>query len=226
MAKDEKKVSTPAEDEKKVSTPAEVRDAVNIVARYVSTGDPRPSWIIRFLKTGDVSTIPEYARKEFDATGKKITTYDGIDREITTPEPTPEARVALDCILDCRSTGNPVPDWAPKALSAARARVDSYESEWNDEFGRLLEKGKRRDAAQHRARWEQPVYERVRECSEAGEAIDDNLFERIGEELDCGGKTVIKEMYYHRKPIIEDAEEEKVVYNDAVKSTEQDFQED
>jgi hypothetical protein len=87
-------------------------------------------------------------------------------------------------------------------------------------------KGKRRDAAQRRARWEQIVYERLEEYSKAGEAIDPNLFDRIGRELGCGGGTVVGEMYYHRRGMIEDAEEEAAVFNDAVKSTEQDFRED
>jgi hypothetical protein len=123
------------------------------ITRYDATGKKittstkarlPPSWVARHLSTGDLSTIPEWARKKFDATGKKITTYTADEREITPPvsAPTPEARVALNCILDCLSTGNSVPDWAPNTVRAAIARVDSHEVEWNDVFGRPLEKRK------------------------------------------------------------------------------------
>jgi hypothetical protein len=188
MAEDEKKVSTHNATGKKITTTTEAREAL---ARYLSTGNPPPTWVARFLSTGDLSTIPEWARKEFDATGKKITTHCGTGTRITTGAVGPrlcaatETREAFNVVASVLSTG-PIPglpEWARKEYVEAIDKANSLKvPSWDALVGPLLEKGKWLEVERRRREQPKRILARLRELKAAGESINKATYRRVAKE--------------------------------------------
>jgi hypothetical protein len=128
---------------------------------------------------------------------------DGSDKEFAKKER--NTREALDrgdksallwffswCFLNCHV----VPKWAQEEFLAAHRKVYGYEVEsWDEVFGRPLKKGMQRAAARRKTEKAQPIWERVTERHEAGEAIDKGLFDSVGKEFAVSG-TIAAEIYY------------------------------
>jgi hypothetical protein len=107
-----------------------------------------------------------------------------------------DRRRLLWFISVCFMNNRVVPKWAQEEFLAAQRKVYGYEVEsWDEVFGRPLKKGRQREAARRRAEKAQPIWERVTERHEAGEAIDKNLFDSVGKEIGVGS-TVAAELYY------------------------------
>jgi hypothetical protein len=115
-----------------------------------------------------------------------------------------DKQILLWAIDDYAQRGQPIPDWAARALNeviyrAAQGELDS----WDDAFGKIFASMQKR-RAQTLARM-LDVYYRVRELHAEGHAIDNDLFECVGKELKltASGKTSVQELYLRVKAEIE-----------------------
>ena len=140
----------------------------------------------------------------------KCCDYALIEEEV--PEPSPEVLPDFEryrrkyeagdisslpsALRFCLANNEPIPDWLKDAYLEATRRVWTHEvSSWEDVFGKPLKKGKQRAAAHRRSKLADPVWQRVMERREAGEKIDKNLFQSVGEEFGIKG-TLAAELYY------------------------------
>ena len=100
----------------------------------------------------------------------------------------------------CLANNEPIPDWLKDAFLKATRKVWCHEvSSWDDVFGKPLKKGKQRAAAQRRSALGEPVWQRVmHRYHEAGEKLDKDLFQSVGEEFGIGG-TLAAELYYEHE---------------------------
>jgi hypothetical protein len=86
--------------------------------------------------------------------------------------------------------------WLTEKFLEAIERVSSLEvTSWDDVFGRPLKKGQRADVIRRDNKKAMEVYKQVRARKAAGEAIDAEMFARIGERLNMSGSAV-REIYY------------------------------
>jgi hypothetical protein len=112
-----------------------------------------------------------------------------------------DRQILLWAINDCAESGDPIPDWAAKALrkilyGAAKGRFNSWDDE--DAFGKIFAKSARKRGIQSDARMFD-VYDKVIKYSEDGFKIDDNLFKRVGKELGIGKKETVKKLWKRAK---------------------------
>jgi hypothetical protein len=115
-----------------------------------------------------------------------------------------DKQILLWAIDDCAQKREPLPDWVANALHdlvyrAAEGKLRT----WDDAFGKIFAGIKKR-RAQTLARM-LDVYYRVRELHAGGHAIDNDLFERVGDELKhhASGKTTVQELYLRVKAELE-----------------------
>jgi hypothetical protein len=115
-----------------------------------------------------------------------------------------DKQILLWAIDDAAQRGLPIPPWAARALNeviyrAAEGELDS----WDEAFGKIFA-GIQKRRAQTLTRM-LDVYYRVRELRAEGHAIDNNLFERVGDELrlHASGKTTVQELYLRVKAELE-----------------------
>jgi hypothetical protein len=101
-----------------------------------------------------------------------------------------------EMIWHCVLYDQPVPPWARDAYVEVYSSVMSGgASSWDAVFGKPHPKGKHIDSIWRKNR-KYEVYWRVMEIHERdGDAIGDELFERVGRDLGIGGKTVVEELY-------------------------------
>jgi hypothetical protein len=99
----------------------------------------------------------------------------------------------------CLAIGLPIPDWLRDAFLEATRCVWSHEvASWDDVFGKPLKKGEQQAAAARRYKLANPVWQRVMDrIHRAGEKVDKELFERVGEEFGIKG-TLAAQLYYAR----------------------------
>jgi hypothetical protein len=106
----------------------------------------------------------------------------------------------------CLENNESVPGWLKDAYFEATHRVLTHEvSSWDDVFGKPLKKGKQRAAAHRRSKLADPVWQCVIERRRAGEKIDKNLFQSVGEEFGIKG-TLAAELYYETEQYDHDAD--------------------
>jgi hypothetical protein len=115
-----------------------------------------------------------------------------------------DKQILLWAIDDAAQRGLPIPKWATKALNDLlyRAAEGEFRS-WDDAFGKIFA-GKQQRRIQTLSRM-LDVYYRVCELNAEGHAIDNALFERVGEELKlpARGKTTIQDLYLQVKAELE-----------------------
>jgi len=115
-----------------------------------------------------------------------------------------DKQILLWAIDESAQRGLPIPEWAAKALNdfLYRAAEGEFRS-WDDVFGKIFA-GKQQRRVQTLSRM-LDVYYRVCELSAQGHAIDNALFERVGEELKlpARGKTTIQDLYLQVKAELE-----------------------
>jgi hypothetical protein len=115
-----------------------------------------------------------------------------------------DKQILLWAINESAQSRRPIPKWAAKALNDLLYRAAEGEfCSWDDAFGKIFA-GKQQRRVQTLSRM-LDVYYRVRELSAEGHAIDNALFERIGEELKlpARGKTTIQDLYLQVKAELE-----------------------
>jgi hypothetical protein len=93
----------------------------------------------------------------------------------------------------------PLPRWAAEAYLVIwqRAREGEIKS-WDEVFGKPWGKGSRRAAPLRAWRRSLQVWRRIKQLSEAGEPITDDLFARVGVELGMS-RPVVNRTYYKMK---------------------------
>lgn len=102
----------------------------------------------------------------------------------------------LGAIRICANHDLPLPDWASRAFIRAYDRVLRLETgSWDDAFGRPYAKGKHLSAMRKKRMYGYPVRVAVAREHNAGHAIDESLFAKIGKEFGLG-KTLTAELYY------------------------------
>jgi hypothetical protein len=104
---------------------------------------------------------------------------------------------ALIYLLQCFLLNNEAPSpWLKERLLEAIRKVTTLEvTSWDDAFGRPLKKGQRADVVRRDNKMAMEVYKQVCARKAAGEAIDAEMFARIGERLNMSGSAV-REIYY------------------------------
>jgi hypothetical protein len=70
----------------------------------------------------------------------------------------------------------------------------AFKRTWEEVFGRPVKKGARLEDAKRRRKLAPIVWDKVGERHAAGEPLNKELFDAIGEELKCGG-TLVYELY-------------------------------
>jgi hypothetical protein len=96
----------------------------------------------------------------------------------------------------CLTNNVEVPPWVKKGLSNAMDAAHYYRiKSWDDVFGVVLPKSKRLATEQRNMKISWDLFNRVRDLHEAGAAIDEDLFEKVGKEFGVG-KTLASELYY------------------------------
>jgi hypothetical protein len=99
-------------------------------------------------------------------------------------------------INSCFLNNRPVPDWAKHAFVAAFRKVWCFEvKSWDEVLGRFLEKGQQLAAARRKLNVVRPIWFEVQIRRLAGESINKEMFDAIGNELGVSG-TVAAELYY------------------------------
>jgi len=107
----------------------------------------------------------------------------------------------LECLYWCFRQHVPIPPWLEQAFQNAYEAKFAYKiRSWDEVFGRPLKKGIRPERELRNNRIANDLYDRVVERHRAGEPIDKNLFQAVGEDFGVGG-TVASELYYEIKEI-------------------------
>jgi hypothetical protein len=102
----------------------------------------------------------------------------------------------LSCLHLCLEVGYWPPDWLREAFDEAFHEVSQYRvKSWDDVFGRQLEKGKHLATQRRNNEIKYKVYDRVKELHKAGEAIDTELFHKVGVEFGVC-TTTASDLYY------------------------------
>jgi len=106
------------------------------------------------------------------------------------------------CVYLYGAAERPLPPWIVDELSGAihtiinDAEGQRGESDLNKVFGPAFPKGSHRSKRGLRRKWAiVRVGLLIEEASDRGDAIDDELFSRIGRETGYGGKSKIKELW-------------------------------
>jgi hypothetical protein len=105
----------------------------------------------------------------------------------------------LDAVAQCARCELVMPEWVIRGFLDRFRAVRQFKVRTLDEaFGSVLPKGAKLPA--HRAAWklELVVYLKVTDRHEAGEPIDEGLFESVGEDFGISGSTV-RDYYYRQK---------------------------
>jgi hypothetical protein len=111
----------------------------------------------------------------------------------------------LHAIRVCANHDLVIPKWAALAyIKRFDAVLTCKTGSWDGAFGRPYRNGFHLVKARQRRQLRFAVYVRVREILEAepGTAVDESLFERVGDEFDIG-KTLCNRLYYEVKRIVE-----------------------
>lgn len=111
----------------------------------------------------------------------------------------------LAAVRECARCSIPMPDWLATAFILAydgvlNCRIGS----WDEAFGRPFPKGTHLAAKRKRRTKAPAVWLAVRKATDAGEPLDEGLFERVGKKLGLG-KTQTAEFYYSQKAFWETA---------------------
>ncbi len=102
----------------------------------------------------------------------------------------------FDAIVLSHLRGIELPRWAAETLAAGYTRLISGEvASLDDAFGRPFKKGAHLASLRLRRRLMFDVWNATRELIDAGTAIDDELFEKIGCKFQIG-RTLAKDIYY------------------------------
>lgn len=103
----------------------------------------------------------------------------------------------LGAIRICANHDLVMPEWLARGFIRGYDKALRHEvGSWDDAFGRPFPKGKHLNAARKKRSKAPALWMKVRKMHEAGRAIDDGLFEEVGEEFGLG-KTQASEFYYH-----------------------------
>ena len=96
-----------------------------------------------------------------------------------------------------------IPPWAAKAYIVRFRKVLHLEADsWDAAFGRPYPKGLHLAKARRRRELRFRVYGRVRDLTKDGTALDERLFERVGDEFEIG-KTLCNDLYYEAVRFLE-----------------------
>jgi hypothetical protein len=109
-------------------------------------------------------------------------------------------KVAMLYMLDrCLRKKEPVPGWLAKELLSAIHKVATLEAtSWDEVFGRPLEKGQRAGVIRRNRKMSDEICAQVSFRHRAGEAIDNEMFSRIGTQLNMSG-SVVRQIYYESR---------------------------
>jgi hypothetical protein len=101
----------------------------------------------------------------------------------------------LRALVICAQHHWPIPEWAGMALEKAyRLAEQGAIKSWDQIFGSPLPKGRQQRGLQTKSRRFE-VWCRIEDLQNEGNAIDNDLFERVGKELGIGGKTTVADLY-------------------------------
>ena len=113
----------------------------------------------------------------------------------------------MRCLFWCIRSDEPIPPWLKEALEQIMAdrRSGKFKS-WDEPFGKPL--GNKHQATVRRdAKVIVPLFDRVRELSESGRALNKELFDEVGKEFGVGG-TVASELYYDAVKALNETDED------------------
>jgi hypothetical protein len=103
----------------------------------------------------------------------------------------------------------PVPPWLKQVLQAAERKAAGYEiATWDEEFGKIVPKGKQQDAARERTKMRKEVYDLAQQLHTSDpkkHPISKGLFELVAKKLKLrGGSASMTETYYYEWKAIVD----------------------
>jgi hypothetical protein len=109
----------------------------------------------------------------------------------------------MQALYVCAREGASLPKWVAHAyVKAYEAARTGHAKSWDDVFGSPYPKGThfRKVIKHHEILW--PLYSRAKEIVQTNpnQAIDESLFEQVGEEFNIG-KTLASEYYYEAKDL-------------------------
>ncbi len=107
----------------------------------------------------------------------------------------------LEGIFECAMRDLRLPEWVQRAyIDRYREIVHFKAASWDDVFGKPHRKGLRLADARRRRKLWAPIWLRIRHIrdTELDTAIDEELFERVGEEFGIR-KTLASELWYEAK---------------------------
>lgn len=108
----------------------------------------------------------------------------------------------LHTLCSCFQTDRMVPEWARQKFVEAMLLNYQYAiRSWDEVFGPPVDKGTRLSDARRRQKLAPLVWHKVCVRHEAGEPLNKELFEAVGEELGCGG-TLAYELFDETRKII------------------------
>lgn len=89
--------------------------------------------------------------------------------------------------------------WLVNELRAAIEKVRTLEvTSWDGVFGRPLKKGQRAAVVRRQNKMAREIYRQVCARRAGGEAVDNEMFSRIGAQLNISG-SVVREIYYRTR---------------------------
>jgi hypothetical protein len=104
-----------------------------------------------------------------------------------------DKQILLWAIDDSAQKGQPIPEWAAKALNDIIYRMAAGDlTSWDDAFGKIFA-AKRRSRIQHLALMLE-IWAEIYQRSEAGESKTEEFFESVGEKFKIG-PTLVKKLY-------------------------------
>jgi hypothetical protein len=104
--------------------------------------------------------------------------------------------VLLKAIHKCLIMRRPLPEWLRIAFLKAYESAYPFEiKSWDEIFGPPHPKGAHLKARKQHFELSYPIWSRVQELAESGEAIDKALFEKVGREFEISGTTA-SAIYY------------------------------